>query len=126
MIIAMLFMVRITIYTVLDIIYIQYRSKLFGLLLFKPLSRRLNFYKNNPSAKLDTAQHWPRIGKNAAVERLPLSCRGWNDKSSMHSDANYSPNSGRYQLFSAQQRASAVPNSVFLTPRMVFRGKSDT
>ena len=34
--------------------------------------------------------------------------------------------SGRQHLFSAQQRADAVPNSGSLTSRIVCRGKSDT
>ena len=57
---------------------------------------------------------------------LPKSCRCWNDNPSMHLAANSGPNSGRQHLFSAQQRANAVPNSGFLTSRMVCHGKSDT
>ena len=44
----------------------------------------------------------------------------------MHLGANAGPNSGRQHLFSAQQRANAVPNSRFLTFKMVCRDKSDT
>ena len=79
-----------------------------------------------PIAKLDTAQHWPSIGKDVAEDRLPISCRCWNNNSSMHLVANSGPNSGRQYLFSSQQRADAVPNSGFLTYRIVCRGKSDT
>ena len=61
-----------------------------------------------------------------AEDRLPISCRYWNDNSGMHSAANAGPNSGRQHLFSAHQRANAVPNSGFLTSRMVCRAKSDT
>ena len=60
------------------------------------------------SAMLDTAQHWPRIGKNVVKDRLPISRRCWNDNSGMHLATN------------------SVPNSGFLTSRMVCRGKSDT
>ena len=68
------------------------------------------------------AQHRQKF----AEDRLPISCRCWNDNSGMHLAANSGPNSGRQHLFSAQQRANAVPNSGFLTSRMVCRGKSDT
>ena len=68
------------------------------------------------------AQHRQKF----AEDRLPISCRCWNDNSGMHFAANAGPNSGRQHLFSAQQRANAVPNSGFLTSRMVCRGKSDT
>ena len=44
----------------------------------------------------------------------------------MHLAANSEPNSVRQHLFLAQQRADAVPNSGFLTPRMVCCGKNDT
>ena len=44
----------------------------------------------------------------------------------MNLAANSGPNSGRQHLFPAQQRANAVPNSGFLTPRMFCPGKSDT
>ena len=74
------------------------------------------------SAKSDMAQHWLSIGKSVAEDRLPISCRCWNDNSGMH----LAVNSGRQHLFSAQQRANAAPNSGFLTSRMVCRGKSDT
>ena len=40
----------------------------------------------------------------------------------MHLTANTGPNYDRQHLFSAQQRAHIVPNSGFLTPRMVCRG----
>ena len=79
-----------------------------------------------PSLKLDTTQHWASIGKNVAEDRLPISCCCWNDNPGMHLAANPGPNSGRQQLFSAQQRADAVPNSGFLSSRMFYRGKSDT
>ena len=39
---------------------------------------------------------------------------------------NSGPNSGRKHLFLAQKGANAVPNSGFLTSRMVCRGKIDT
>ena len=68
------------------------------------------------------AQHRQKFSE----DRLPISSRCWNDNSGMHLAANSSPNSGRQHLFSAQQRANAVPNSGFLTSRMVCRGKSDT
>ena len=68
------------------------------------------------------AQHRQKI----AEDRLPISCRCWNDNSGMHLVANAGPNSGRQHLFSAQQWANAVPNFGFLTSRMVCRGKSDT
>ena len=51
-------------------------------------------YNENPSAEIDTVQHWPT--------------------------------NGRQDLFSAQQRANVVPNSGFLTSRMVCRDKNDT
>ena len=44
----------------------------------------------------------------------------------MHLAANSGLNSGRQHLFSAQQWANAVPNSDFLTSRMVCHDKSDT
>ena len=75
--------------------------------------------------KLDTAQHWPSIGKNVADDWLPISCRCWNDNSDMYLMANSGPNSGRQHLFSAQKGADAVPNPGFLTSRMVSRGKND-
>ena len=68
------------------------------------------------------AQHRPKF----AEDRLPISCRCWNDNSGMHLAANAGPNSGRLHFFSAQQRANAMPNSGFLTSRMVCHGKSDT
>ena len=68
------------------------------------------------------AQHRQKF----AEDRLPISCRCWNDNSGIHLAANAGPNSGRQHLFSAHQRANAVPNSGFLTSRMVCRGKSDT
>ena len=55
------------------------------------------------------AQHRQKF----AEDRLPISCRCWNDNSGMHLVANVGPNSGRQYLFSAQQRANAVPNSDF-------------
>ena len=64
--------------------------------------------------------------QNGAVDQLPISCRCWNDNSVIHLLANSCPTSGRQYLFSAQQRTDAVPNSGFLTSRMVCRGKSDT
>ena len=64
-----------------------------------------------PSAKLDTVQHWPSIGKNVAEDRLPILRRCWNDNSDLHLVANSGPKSGRQHLFSAQQRADSVPNS---------------
>ena len=79
-----------------------------------------------PNVKLDTAQDWPSIVKNFAEYRLPISCRCWNDNSGMHLAANSGPNSGCQHLFSAQQWADAVPDSGFLTSRMVYRGESDT
>ena len=57
---------------------------------------------------------------------MPISCHCWNDNSWMHLAANSGPNFVRQHLFSAQQRANAVPNSGFLTSRMVCRSKSDT
>ena len=45
---------------------------------------------------------------------------------SIHLVANFGPNSDRQHLLSAQQRADAVPNSRFLSSRIVCRGKSDT
>ena len=44
----------------------------------------------------------------------------------MHLAANSGPNSVRQQLISEQQQVDAVPNSGFLTSRIVFCGKSDT
>ena len=44
----------------------------------------------------------------------------------MHLAANSGSNSYRQHLAAAQKRANAVPNSYFLTYRMVSRGKSDT
>ena len=52
-------------------------------------------------------------------DRLTISCRCWNDNSGMHLAANSCLNSGRKNLFSAQQRANAVPKSGFVTSRMV-------
>ena len=46
--------------------------------------------------------------------------------SGMHLTANSGPNFGHQHLFSAQQRADAVPNFGFLSSIMVCRGKSDT
>ena len=43
----------------------------------------------------------------------------------MHLAVNSGPNSGRQHFFLTQQRANAVPNSGFLTSRMVCCGKSD-
>ena len=80
----------------------------------------------SPSANLDTAQYWPSICKNVAEDRLPISCRCWNDNSGMHLAANSGPNSSRQYLLSAQQRVNAVPNSSFLTSRIVCHGKSNT
>ena len=71
-----------------------------------------------PSAKLDTAQHWPSIDKSVAEEWLPILRCCWNDNSGMHLVANAGPNSGRQHLFSAQQRANPVPTSGFLTSRI--------
>ena len=68
------------------------------------------------------AQHRQKF----AEDLLPISCRCWNDNSGMHLACNSGPNSGHQYLFSAQQWANAVPNSGFLTSRMVCRGKSDT
>ena len=64
--------------------------------------------------------------QKSAEDRLPISCRCWNDNSGIHLSNNSGANSGRQHLFSAQQRANAVSNSGFLTSRMVCRGKSDT
>ena len=61
-----------------------------------------------------------------AEDRLPISCRCWNDNPGMYLAANPGPNSGCQHLFLAQQRADAVPNSGFLNSGMVCRGKSDT
>ena len=85
----------------------------------------LNGISKVPSANIDLAQHWPSIGKIFAEDRFSISCRCWNDNSRMHLEANIGPNSGREHLFSAQQRAKSVPNSGFLTFRMVCCGKSD-
>ena len=74
-------------------------------------------------------RYGPTLGQHRqkfAEDRLPISCRCWNDNSGMHLAANAGPNSGRQHLFSAQQRANAVPNCGFLTSKMVCRGKSDT
>ena len=68
------------------------------------------------------AQHRQKFSE----DRLPISCRCWNDNAGLHLAANSGPNSGRLHLFSAQQQAIALPNSGFLTSRMVCRGKSDT
>ena len=68
------------------------------------------------------AQHRQKF----ADDRLPISCRCWYDNSGMHLAPNSGPNFGHQHLFSAQQRANAVPNSGFLTSRMVCRAKSDT
>ena len=68
------------------------------------------------------AQHRQKF----AEDRLPISCRCWNDNSGMHLAANSGPNSGRQYLFSAQQWANAAPNSGFLTSGMVCHDKSDT
>ena len=68
------------------------------------------------------AQHRQKF----AEDRLPISCRCWNNNSGMHLAANSGPNSGCQHFFSAQQRANAVPNSGFLSSGMVCRGKSDT
>ena len=76
--------------------------------------------------KLDTTQDWAKIDKNVAEDRLPVSCRCWNDNSGMHLAVNCGPNSGRQDLVLVQQRADAVSNSGFLTSRMVCPGKSDT
>ena len=78
------------------------------------------------SAKLYTGQHWPSIGKNVTEDRLPISCRCWNDNSGMYLAANSGINSVRQHLFSVQQRANFVPNSGFLTSRMVWCGRSET
>ena len=59
------------------------------------------YYYEDPSAKLDTAQHWPSIGKNVAQDRLLISCPCWNDNSGMHLTSNSGPNSGRQHLFPA-------------------------
>ena len=67
-----------------------------------------------------------RIEKNVAEDRLPISCRCWNDNSGMDLAANSGPNSGRQHLFFAHHRPDAVPNSGLLTSGMVCRGKSDT
>ena len=86
-----------------------------------------SIHKNGfPSAKLDTAQDWPSIGNIFAEDRLPISCRCWNDNSGRHLAANSGPNLGRQHLFSAQEQADAGPNYGFLTYRMVCRGESDT
>ena len=79
-----------------------------------------------PSAKLDTAQHWPSIGNFFAEDRLPILCRCWNYNSGIHLVDNFGPNSGRQHFFPAQQRADAISNSGFLISRMVCYGKSDT
>ena len=68
------------------------------------------------------AQHCQKF----AEDRLSILCRCWNDNSGMHLAANSGPNSGHQYLFSAQQWASTVPNSGFLTSGMVCRDKSDT
>ena len=55
-------------------------------------------------------RYGPRLAQHRqkfAEDRLPISCRCQH-------------------LFSAQQRFNTVPNSGFLTSRMVCRGKSDT
>ena len=100
-------------------IYIFPCKKLFTSYQSNQLFLLINFYFADPSAKLDTAQHWPSIGKNFSEDRLPISCHYWNDNFGMHLAATSGPNSGRQHLFSAQQRADAVPT-------LVFRGKSDT
>ena len=79
-----------------------------------------------PSAKLYTAQHWSSIGKNVAEDRLPISCRCWNDNSGMHLAANAGPNSVRQHLFLAQERPDVASSSGFLNSRMFCRGESDT
>ena len=79
-----------------------------------------------PSAKLDTAQHWPSIAKNIAKDRLPILCLCWNCNFDMHLVANSGPNYGCQDLFSAQQRADTVPNFGFLNSRMVCLSKSET
>ena len=68
------------------------------------------------------AQHRQKF----ADDLLPISCRCWNNNSDMHLATIAVPNSGRQHLFSAQERANAVPIPDFLTSRMVCRGKSDT
>ena len=68
------------------------------------------------------AQHRQKFYK----DWLPISCLCWNDNSGKDLAANFGPNYGRQHLFSAQQRADAVPDSGFLTSGMVCRGQSDT
>ena len=84
---------------------------------------------NQNNAPKCEVRYGPRLRQHRqklSGDRLPISCSCWNDNSGMHLAANSGPNSGRQHLFSAQQRANAVPNSGFLTSRIVCRAKSDT
>ena len=82
--------------------------------------------ENSPKCEVRYGPTLAQRRQKFAEDRLPISCRCWNDNSGMHLAVNSGPNSGRQHLFLAQQRANAVPNSDFLTSRIVCRGKSDT
>ena len=95
------------------------------------LKKKFLFHQNNAPAHSPECEvrYGPTLAQHRqkfAEDWLPISCRCQNDNSGMHLAANSGPNSGYQHLFSAQQRANAVPNSGFLTSRMVCRGKSDT
>ena len=90
------------------------------------LSHQQSFLTSLPKCEVRYGSTLAQHRHKFAEDRCPISCRCWNDNSGMHLASNSGPNSGRQNLFSAQQRANAVPNFGFLTSRMGCRGKSDT